>query len=49
MKNVTYDNVKSGKKVRFHPVPRKYIFGKTIHWWSQFDVSVFLGLIAKNL
>ena len=49
MKNVTYDNVKSRKKVRLHPLSRKYIFGKTICEWSQFDVSVFLGLIANSL
>ena len=49
MKNVTYGNVKSHKKVALHPLSRKYIFGKTIRGWSRFDVSVFLGLIANNV
>ena len=27
-KDVVYDNIKSHKKAEFHPLPRKYIFGK---------------------
>ena len=30
MKDVTYDNIKSHKKPRFHPLFGKYIFGKTM-------------------
>ena len=28
-KNWTYDNINNHQKAGFHPLPRKYIFGKT--------------------
>ena len=42
-KDVTYDNIQSHKKAGFHPLFRRYIFGKTAEV-GQIDPPAVLGL-----
>ena len=40
-----YDNIKSHKKARFHPLFKRYIFGKTTEG-GQIDTPALVGLRA---
>ena len=43
-KDVTYDNIKSHKKARFHPLFRMYIFRKNTRGIRLNPLPTFLGL-----
>ena len=44
-KDVTYDNIKSHKKRGLHPLPRRYIVGKTFGGLGQIDPTATEKLI----
>ena len=47
-KDVTYDNIKSQKKTRFHPLFRRYIFRK-ITGEVKLTTPAVLGLNKTNI